>query len=122
MVSGASLAPGRDAPVVDGLMQREQRRFLQSGTGAGARGRRAGFLIARFRFDDPAFSRAIGRRAERTGNGCAQLFSAGAGAPLHRETKRSDGANECSLIIMSYAPQSGSALAREEPRAGARLD
>jgi len=35
----------------------------------------------------PAFSRAIGRQAERTGNGCAQLFSAGADAPLHRETK-----------------------------------
>src|SRR3989442_1521833 len=85
MVSGASLAPGRDDPVVDGLMQREQWRFLQSGTGACARGRGTGFLIARFSFDGPAFSRAIGRQTERIGNG-AQPFYAGADAPLHHQT------------------------------------
>jgi hypothetical protein len=66
MVSGASLAPGRGDSVVDGLMQREQRRFLQSGTSACARGRRAGFLIVRLLFDGRAFSMEIGQ-AERTG-------------------------------------------------------
>jgi hypothetical protein len=67
VVSGASLASARDYPVLDGVMQRKQRRLLQSRTGACARGRRAGFLIARFPFDAPAFSRSTGRQAERTG-------------------------------------------------------
>jgi hypothetical protein len=65
-----SVAPGRHDSVVDGRMQRGQRRFLQSGTSACTRGRRVGFLIARFLFDGPGLlegDRTVSRTDRRVG-------------------------------------------------------